>query len=134
MSFKLTTAEYRLRDELQADLDKAWADVEEAERAFNRAVSDAKTRVEDSVSAFNQIAAHAQSFSKAIAERAQDEINIRSQTWLESENGEEASFWRDEWKSFDIIDIDIDWPNRLDIDRPDMNLLELPEEAQCVAS
>jgi hypothetical protein len=134
MSFKLTTAEYRLRDELQCELSKAWDEVEDAERAFNRAMGDAKIKVEDAISAFNTIATHAQSFAKAIADRAQDEINLRSQTWLESEAGEEASYWRDEWKGFDIDDVDVDWPDWLDIDEPDIDMMALPEESTCSVS
>jgi hypothetical protein len=134
MSFKLTTAEIRLRDELQGELSKAWEEVETAEHAFNKAMHEAKAKVEDAVSAFNNIATHAQSFAKAIADRAQDEINLRSQTWLESENGGEASYWRDEWKCFSIDDIDIDWPDWLDLDEPNIDLMELPEEAACTVS
>jgi hypothetical protein len=133
MSFKLTTAECRTRDDLQGELSKAWSDIEEAEQAFNKAMVAAKVNVENALGRFNQVAEHAQAFAEAIAERAQEEINARSVTWLESESGEAASFWRDEWKCFSIDDVDPDWPEYLDLDEPDFNLIDLPEEATCAS-
>jgi hypothetical protein len=129
VSFKLTTAEIRLRDDLQNELNKAWDLVVAAAREHNRIQALARVPVQEAVIAFNRIAEHAKSFTEAIAVRAQEEISTRSQTWLEGDNGEAATFWRDEWKGFDIDELDPEWPEAIDIRKPDMDLIDLPTEA-----
>jgi hypothetical protein len=129
MVFKLTTSEIHLRDELQSDLIKAWEAAQEAMREFNAAQRAAKAKVEDAVIMFNKIAENTKAFTDAIAERAQEEIDARSPGWREGECGANAGHWRDEWKTFFIDELDPDWPCSIDIDKPYMDLTELPEEA-----
>jgi len=129
MAFKLTTAEVNLRDELQGELSKAWDEIVVAVKEYNRIQADAKVKVEDAVITFNKIAENVKAFTDAIAEGAQTEISTRSVEWRESESGEDAGIWRDEWKGYYLEEIDPDWPRAIDIDKPDIDLTALPVEA-----
>ena len=129
MTFKLTSAELHALEELESDLDKAWDATVGAVIEYNKTQALAQMIVDTAVSRFNRTAELVKSFTDAIAERAQEQISTHSDAWRDSDSGEAARLWRDEWRHFYIEELDPVYPKPLHIDKPYMDLDNLSEEA-----
>jgi hypothetical protein len=132
MAFKLTKDEQKTKTELSANLEKAWASVEDAVGAYNDEVNVAKQKITAVIASFNDTAAQAATFIQEVASRAEGEIDEKTEKWQESDKGQEAVSWKDEWSEFDADGIEnIDWPEELAIEQPTVvDLDALPEEAE----
>jgi len=131
MAFKLTKDESKTRGEIAETLEKHWAAVESAVGIYNAEVEVAKEKVNTAISAFNDVAGTAASFVEEVATRASTEFDERSEKWQEGDNGQSASSWKDEWEGFDCEGVEVDWPDELSIDQPNVvDLASLPEEAE----
>lgn len=133
MAFKLTKDEMKTKTELGESLEKAWASVEEAVGVYNDDIKVAKEKVTKVIASFNDVAAQAATFIAGVAERAEGEIGDKTEKWQESEKGEAAASWKDEWSEFDADGIEIMdwWPEELVIEQPTVvDLDALPEEME----
>lgn len=132
MAFKLTKDEAQTRTQLAADLEKAWAAVEDAVGVYNDEVNVAKEKITAVITAFNDVAGQAAVFVQEIVDRADGEIDERSEKWQEGDNGQAAIAWKDEWDNFDGDGIEnVDWPEELAIEQPTVvDIDALPEEAE----
>ena len=130
MAFKLTKDEVKTRDEINDDLQGAWSKVEEAVNKYNAAMDEAKGDVEQAVEKFNEVVERSNEFTGGVAQRAEDEFDERSENWQSGEKGDAASTWKDEWANAELEALDIDWPEELSIDQPEIDLTALSEEAE----
>ena len=85
---KLTTAELTARDAHIETLNTAHAAMVEAIRAYNAALSGAAT------------------FAETIATERREEWDGRSERWQESDAGQNAATFVEEWESFESEEID----------------------------
>ena len=130
MAFKLSKKESADRTSFSGELNEAWEELAAAVSKYNDTVSEAKVEVEAAVEKFNGLVTNVKEFTDGVAQRASDEFDDKSEKWQEGERGEAASSWKDEWENFGLEEIDVNWPDDLDIDQPDMDLEALPEEAE----
>jgi len=130
MAFKLTKDEVKARDELSDDLHIAWGKVDEAVAKFNAIVDEAKGEIELAVEKFNEVVERSNEFTGGVAQRAEDEFDERSENWQSGDKGDAASTWKDEWANAELEALDIEWPDELNIDQPEIDLTALPEETE----
>lgn len=131
MAFKLDKQESLRRAGLVASLQEAWGKIEDAVDVYNDAVAELKGPVAEAIEAYNEIATEAAGFAEDVATRAEGEFDDKSEKWQESERGQAAGGWRDEWQSLDLATIEPEFPDDLAIDDPGhADALEgLPDEA-----
>jgi hypothetical protein len=131
MAFKLDKKETARQEELVADLRKASSELEDAVSVYNDALEKLKAPVEEALKKYNDVVEEARGFSADIASRADDEITDKSERWQESERGEAASSWKDEWENASLDEIEIEFPDEIAVAGNDhADTLEgLPTEA-----
>ena len=128
--FKLAKEEISTRNAIQTKLNDAWAEVEKSVGDFNDAVQELRGPVDTAVTKFNEAAAEANEFAANVAARASEEFDNKSENWQESDKGQEASSWKDEYENFTMDELEEGWPDDLDIPQPDIDIeAALPQEA-----
>lgn len=116
---KLSKKQQAERDELIASLAAAKEQLIEARQS----VEDAVSQYNDRVNEVNEVAASINEFCENIVSRAEEEMEGRSEKWLESDRGEAAAAWIEDWQnvSLDIMEcIEVDFPD----DGPDADDFE----------
>ena len=97
MAFRLTNRESSLRDEYVHRLRKAHEDVTAAMVDFNEKLDKLTGDVNQAVARYNEVQADAQEFISNITARLEEEVNDKSEKWQESDRGQAASTFLDEW-------------------------------------
>ncbi len=132
MAFKLTKDETGQRQELSRKLSEAAAKLSGAIDAFNAGLEQLKAPVEAAADEYNSLISDAREFAENIASQADADIGDKSDRWTESDRGQAAVQWRDEWQGISMDDVDVQYPD--DIDPPDLdhsdNLEAMPECAE----
>jgi hypothetical protein len=102
---------------------------ETAVTAFDDAVAIAWEAVADAIADANDAAAAVTAFLEARVADWEDEFGDRSERWQQSDKGEEARQWIDEWDDFarKLEPAAHDAPEPIEIELPDYDAL--PEEA-----
>ena len=130
MAIKLTKSENEHRDELVADLEVAGSALHAAmEEAFNL-VNEANRIAAAAYAEYNETLANAREFAQDIASRLREELDARSEKWLESDKGQAATEMVERWESDEFDDLeweDIDPPEQPDPEWRD-TLENLPDE------
>lgn len=131
MAFKLTKDESAQRDKILAELNETRDVLEAAISAYNSVVEEAKPPVEEALEKYNAVVERAQSFAVDIANQAETDIDEKSEAWQESERGEAAVEWKDEWLDAEFSAYELEFPDELQFDQPDHaeTLEGLPEAA-----
>jgi len=132
MAFKLTQAEAKRRDELVEALQKAQGELDDAVSEYNEKSQEIRGPVEEAVSAYNAVVEEAHDFAEDVASDGDTAFDEKSEKWQEGERGEAARSWIDEWQNADFNEIEINWPDDLEIEAPGHagNLEALPTEAE----
>lgn len=120
MSFKLSEAEIKQRDELLANLNSATNALDDAVREYNEAVDKLREPLDAVVAGYNEIVNQAQAFAEDIANTADGEISDKSEKWQDGEKGQAAIAFKDAWECLghDLREITINYPDELDVDAP----------------
>jgi predicted nucleic acid-binding Zn-ribbon protein len=130
MALKLTKKELAERTKLCDDVRSAADVLEEALTDFQDAVQTAYDALQDKVTAYNETLAPLREFKDDISSRLEEEISDKSERWQESDKGQAASEWQQEWANADIEDIELDGVPTLDlrIDSPADEIEQLSDE------
>lgn len=104
MALKLTKDEIKQRDGFIADLEKGSSNLEEAFKVFNSVLEGARIDLRDAVGKYNEALAAARGFAEDIASRLEDEIDDKSEKWQESDKGQAAAAFKDDWESVEFQD------------------------------
>lgn len=132
MAFKLTKPEMVRRDYLVAKLAEMRDELEKRVEDVNDALDTAVEALRQGIVEYNELVEEARGFSSDIASQAQEDIGDKSERWQESERGEAAKSWADEWESADFEDVELPQIERIDLGALDHDgtLGELPECAE----
>lgn len=128
MAFKLTLKEITDRDGITAELENAWAAVDNAVAEYNDAVNEARCKVISVVESYNNVLGEATVWAASIMERMNCEFEDKTEKWQESEQGQSTAAMISEYENFSPDDISVDWPDNLVIENPGLDLEALPEE------
>ena len=130
MAIKLTKSENKRRDELVAELEFDGSALHAAmEEAFNL-INEANAIAAAAYAEYNETLANAREFAQDIASRLREELDARSEKWLESDKGQAATEMVERWESDEFDDLeweDIDPPEQPDPEWRDA-LENLPDE------
>lgn len=118
MAFKLTKTESKTRENLVAELEIAASALNSAVEAYNEAVKAAWEELAPAIEAYNEKVGEAREFAEGIAERAQEEIDGKSDAWRDGDRGTAAQAWQEEWAGVDLSDVEIDEPEELEAPDP----------------
>ena len=130
MAIKLTKYENEHRDELVADLEVAASVLHEEMEEVSRLINEANEIATAAYAAYNETLANAREFAQDIASRLREELDARSEKWLESDKGQAATEMVERWESDEFDDLeweDIDPPEQPDPEWRD-TLENLPDE------
>jgi hypothetical protein len=133
MAFKLSKAERTDREEKSRALNEAGQVLTDAIVAYNDAMTEAFTPVQEAQEAYNQAREAAITWAKNVAVRIEDEIAAKSERWLESDKGMNAQSFQGDYENFDIEEVEIVQPDELpspDVLDPEDVLESLPEEVE----
>lgn len=132
MAFKLTKDEIARRDEHVSRLREAASTLDDAVRVYNEGLAALRSNLESAVSTYNLTLLNAAEWADDIAQQALSEIEDRSEQWQASERGEAASEWQQTWEEFDPEEIEVEFPDDLDIAAPEHadDLEQLPEQME----
>ena len=130
MAIKLTKYENEHRDELVADLEVAASVLHEEMEEVSRLINEANEIATAAYAEYNETLANAREFAQDIASRLREELDARSEKWLESDKGQAATEMVERWESDEFDDLeweDIDPPEQPDPEWRD-TLENLPDE------
>ena len=132
MSFKLTKEQRERRDELVEAFHEASSGLETAIAEYNAKLEEMKAPVEAALAKYNEVGNDAREFADEISGWAGGEIQERSERWQESERGQAAQSWCDEWSNLTFDEVTIDLPEEITLDDPDYGaaLDGAPEEIE----
>jgi hypothetical protein len=108
MAIKLTKAEVIRQTKLVAELRVQEYAMTAAIEDFNTAMDSARVDLREAVEKYNEVISEVNGFALDIATRLQDEIDEKSEKWQESEKGEAAVAFKDEWEQIDGGELDAD--------------------------
>jgi hypothetical protein len=131
MAIKLTKDENEQRDELVAELEIAGGALHTAMEEVAEMVKEANEIAAAAIAAYNEALADAREFVETTASRLRDELDGRSEKWLESDKGQAAIEFVEQWEGETFDDLeweDIDPPEQPDPEWRD-TLENLPDEA-----
>ena len=130
MAIKLTKSENGRRDELVAELEVAGSALHAAMKEAFNLVNEANEIAAAAYAEYNETLANAREFAQDIASRLREELDARSEKWLESDKGQAATEMVERWESDEFDDLeweDIDPPEQPDPEWRD-TLENLPDE------
>lgn len=119
MAFKLTKVEVEQRDQLVAALNTKYAALEDAVSEYNAKLAELREPLQHALDGYNEAVEQARGFAEDIASQIDNDIEDKSEKWQESERGEAAIAWRDEWQGIDLSEIDLDLPGDLEVEATD---------------
>ena len=104
MALKLTKDEIKQKDDHVSELEKQMANMENAVNVFNAAMETARVDLRDAVSKYNEALTAARGFAEDIASRLENEIDDKSEKWQESDKGQAAASFKDDWEGVELQD------------------------------
>jgi archaellum component FlaC len=130
MTFKLSIAKAAERDNYVDALRERSEKIKDAIVAFNEEMERQKDNVILALNEYNGIMEEVRVFVDAVRQTAQDAFEEKSEKWQESDNGQKAANFIEEWDNADLFDHEIDFPEPIDPEAPDhaTTLEDLPEE------
>jgi hypothetical protein len=131
MAFKLDKQEKERRDQIVADIYESAGKLEDAIAVYNDEMTKLRGPLDEAIRNYNEVVESARGFAEDIASAADCAIDDKSEKWQDSDNGQAAVLWKDEWESASFDEIEVEYPDDLTIDGIDhaATLDQLPEEA-----
>jgi len=131
MAFKLSKKEDAEREVLAAKLENAAQELEQKIADFNRMLWESNSILQEAIDAYNDVLDQAQSFVEEISEAAENEHAEKSESWQESDRGQAAYEWVEEWRNVELDYVIIDMPDELSLHIEDNAsiLRDLPNQA-----
>jgi hypothetical protein len=133
MAFSLSKKDKKTIDEHAAKIEDARAKLDDAIGVANEAVEAAVAKANEAVRAFNVVLEEAEAFVSDLASTFRDDYDEKSDKWKESENGESASSFVEEFENVSFEEIEAFALPELevenDVDDLADKLRDLPTEA-----
>lgn len=132
MTFALTKTELSQFTNLLTELTSARGKIDQVVTIYNQQTEALRPPVEEAITGYNSILAKVRDFTSGISARGREELDNKSEKWLESDTGQSAEEWTESWETVELDDIDFQWPDELTIDLDDYleNLEDLPQAAE----
>lgn len=132
MTFALTKTELSQFTNLLTELTSARGKIDQVVTIYNQQTEALRPPVEEAITGYNSILAKVRDFTSGIAARGREELDNKSEKWLESDTGQSAEEWTESWETVELDDIDFQWPDELTIDLDDYleSLEDLPQAAE----
>lgn len=122
MAFKLTKTEAKTGLALLGGLELATVVLNEAIGTFNEGLSALRSDLQDVIDDYNEQLDGIREFAADVGGRFEDEIDQKSDRWRESDAAGVAVEIRDTWRGLNIEDIEIDFPEEIDIAAEDCKI------------
>ena len=110
---KISKDQIKRRDELQGKLQSLMADLETACEAYNEALREKWSAIDDALGAYNEAIGEVNEWQQEIASDIQSYMDDRSEKWLESDKASEYESWREEFED-EIEEVTLEQPEELD--------------------
>jgi hypothetical protein len=112
MAFSLTDEEVAQSEHLGSHLDDAGTALVAAVESFNEAMVTAWNEVDEAQEAYNYAVGNAQSFMEDVVEEHQKEFEAKPEIWQKGPAGKAARAWLEEW-SMTLDECDLEMPEAL---------------------
>jgi DNA repair exonuclease SbcCD ATPase subunit len=109
---KISKDQIKRRDELQGKLQSLMADLETACEAYNEALREKWSAIDDALGAYNEAIGEVNEWQQEIASDIQSYMDDRSEKWLESDKAQEYESWREEFED-EIEEVKLEQPEEL---------------------
>jgi ClpP class serine protease len=128
---KLTKEQEERRTKILLELREAAQEVESKVGNYNAARDQAWADVEAAVEHYNTVRGEAEELRDEVVNDAQAAIGDKSENWQESDKGQEAASWVEEWENLELDELSVDEPDELSADEPSHadDLENLPGES-----
>lgn len=130
---KLTKHEQEQKAEWEKKITAARKALQDAVDIYNTQLENLTEVLKDAVDVYNDIVNDCTAFCEDIANEIDSELEERSEKWLESDKGQAAISWGDQWKDFSCLQEDLELPDEVVLDSDDFieefaNLTIEPED------
>lgn len=116
---KLSKQERAQRDALVTLISDAALKLHAAVDEFNLGLDALKAPVDAALDTYNAAVDEARAFVVDVAQRLNDELGGRSAKWLESDRGQAAAQFKEDWENFDPEEVELDLPDEVNFDDPE---------------
>jgi phage/plasmid-associated DNA primase len=130
MSFRLSAAQISMQKEFVDILNNVENQLKLAITKYNEGVEPLRDAVVSALSEYNEAVQTVKQFCDDVASEADDAIIEKGEKWQNSDKGESVIAWKQEWEEADFEELEIDFPEDLDVELPDngTTLSVLPRE------
>ena len=111
MAFKLTKHDAARRAEHVEKLTEAAAKLEDAVVVFNAGLEQLKGPLTAALAEYNSVLAEARGFAEDIASQADSELDEKSERWRDSDRGQAAVAFKDEWEGLALDELELELPD-----------------------
>lgn len=102
---KLSKAEERRREELAEKLEAAGQEVNARFAELLKLLTDAEHDVNKAIRDYNKILLEAEAFVEGVAEEMRDSFDDKSERWQDSDKGQSAAAFVEEWEQFEASEL-----------------------------
>lgn len=130
MAFKMDKRDKKRRDEIVIKLREARAKLEDEVAAFNEDIENSKEKSQTALADYNELLEEARGLIQDISSQAEADMGNKSEKWQDGTKGKAVLDWLEALQDPDLGDIDIDFPEPINLDIEDhAEMMEnLPEE------
>jgi predicted nucleic acid-binding Zn-ribbon protein len=111
VAFKLTKHDAARRAEHVEKLTEAAAKLEDAVVVFNAGLEQLKGPLTAALAEYNSVLAEARGFAEDIASQADSELDEKSERWRDSDRGQAAVAFKDEWEGLALDELELELPD-----------------------
>jgi hypothetical protein len=129
MAFKLTKDDDAKLTSLKEKLNTEYDALRSSVDVFNDKVTDLQADVDGKLTTYNETLAEFKEFVDGIASKGREEIDEKSENWLQGDNGQAANDWVEIWEGADLEEVRIAFPDDVTVDFDDHGDIDLPSEA-----
>jgi ElaB/YqjD/DUF883 family membrane-anchored ribosome-binding protein len=119
MPFSLNPTQVAMKTEFMSVLEEVETKLKTAITKYNEEVEPLRTQVNAALDDYNDVIQKLREFCEDIANEADDEILVKGEKWQNSDKGQQALNWKEEWEQADFEELEIDFPDDLDVEVPD---------------
>lgn len=130
---KLTREQIALKDSLVSSLKQHNQNLATAFIEYNAVVKSAWEKLNEVQVAYNGAIEDAKTFAQTVAEKIEDGMRDKSDTWLQSPKGEAVDDFLTKWQDVTLDDVELNEPEELDINSVEDHAVllgELPDEIE----
>jgi oligoendopeptidase F len=128
MAFKLSKSEDDKLVELKGAVSDAFQKLETSIDAYNGTLTRSQDEVIGKLNTYNETLSELHQFVEGVATKRREELDEKSDNWLEGESGQAAVDWIDIWEGVDLEEVSIAFPEEVVLDFENHGDIDLPSE------